>query len=400
MSKDYYKILGIEKSATDDELKKAYRRLAHKHHPDKKDGDEAKFKEINEAYQVLGDKEKRQKFDQFGSDFDQQGGFGGGMNWSDFMNATRGGGGGGGFSGGFGGIDLGDIFGDMFGGGGGRRRQRRGNDIQVDVRLEFREAVFGVEKEINLTKKARELGILTAYPLFTDENEYVMLKTGEVDLLEHLYKTTDKQVLLRLLAPLVTLQGNLQSSENFQKGFLQTPFPELTTSLEQTLLEDAHQSIYKDMFYRNIILTPLNTLQLIDFERTKNGPTCLDLAMTYLSSNIFTEKEEKEIIDTYVYLYNQAHNKNNKIKSKEKFLMEYYLGVGRTLQNVNNTQRVLQNTTNEEKRKQQEWFHQTNLEASIRAIKIINENLKDYQKAFPNLKYTQEIQESLQNIYI
>ena len=152
MSKDYYKILGVEKSATDDELKKAYRRLAHKHHPDKKDGDEAKFKEINEAYQVLGDKEKRQKFDQFGSDFDQQGGFGGGMNWSDFMNATRGGGGGGGFSGGFGGIDLGDIFGDMFGGGGGRRRQRRGNDIQVDVRLEFREAVFGVEKEINLTK--------------------------------------------------------------------------------------------------------------------------------------------------------------------------------------------------------------------------------------------------------
>jgi molecular chaperone DnaJ len=152
MSKDYYKILGVEKNATDDELKKAFRRLAHKYHPDKQTGDEKKFKEVNEAYQVLGDKEKRQKFDQFGSDFDQQGGFGGGMNWEDFMNATRGGGG---FSGGFGGIDLGDIFGGMFNGGfgGGRgRHQRRGNDIQVDVRLEFREAVFGVEKEINLTK--------------------------------------------------------------------------------------------------------------------------------------------------------------------------------------------------------------------------------------------------------
>lgn len=152
MSKDYYKILGVEKSASKDELKKAFRKLAHKYHPDKKDGDEAKFKEVNEAYQVLGDEKKRGQYDQFGSDFDSQGGFGGGMGWEDFMNATRGGGGG--FQGGFGGVDLGDIFGEMFGGGfGGRRsRTRRGNDIQVDVKLDFREAVFGVEKEISLTK--------------------------------------------------------------------------------------------------------------------------------------------------------------------------------------------------------------------------------------------------------
>lgn len=156
MSKDYYKILGVEKNASQDDIKKAFRKLAHKHHPDKKGGDEAKFKEVNEAFQVVGDENKRKQYDQFGADFAQQGGFGGGMNWEDFMNATRSGGGG--FQGNvnFGGIDLGDLFGDMFGFGGGRRtqssRQRRGNDIQIDVELQFREAVFGVEKEIFLTK--------------------------------------------------------------------------------------------------------------------------------------------------------------------------------------------------------------------------------------------------------
>ena len=94
MSKDYYKILGVEKNATQDELKKAFRKLAMKHHPDK-GGDEAKFKELNEAYQVLGDKDKRQRYDQFGSDFESQGGFGGGMSWEDFMNSARSGGAGG-----------------------------------------------------------------------------------------------------------------------------------------------------------------------------------------------------------------------------------------------------------------------------------------------------------------
>ncbi|HAT03834.1 MAG TPA: molecular chaperone DnaJ [Candidatus Magasanikbacteria bacterium] len=157
MSKDYYKILGVDKNASQDEIKKAFRKLAHKYHPDKQGGDEAKFKEVNEAFQVLGNENKRKQYDQFGADFAQQGGFGGGMNWDDFMRAARGqqGGFGGGFQGNFGGIDLGDLFGDMFGFSGGRTRssrQRRGNDIQVDVSLEFREAVFGIEKEIRLTK--------------------------------------------------------------------------------------------------------------------------------------------------------------------------------------------------------------------------------------------------------
>ncbi|MCB9799017.1 molecular chaperone DnaJ [Candidatus Nomurabacteria bacterium] len=156
MSKDYYKTLGVEKGASQEDIKKAFRKMAHKHHPDKKDGDEAKFKEVNEAYQVLGDEKKRAQYDQFGADFEQQGGFGGGMGWEDFMRHARGGG----FQGGnvnfdFGGIDLGDIFGDMFGFGGGSRGGRRtvkGRDIQVDVELSFEEAVFGVEKQISLTK--------------------------------------------------------------------------------------------------------------------------------------------------------------------------------------------------------------------------------------------------------
>ncbi len=154
MSKDYYKTLGVEKTASQDEIKKAFRKKAHKYHPDKQTGDEEKFKEVNEAYQVLGDESKRKQYDQFGSNFDQQGGFGGGMNWDDFMRATRGQGGfGGGMN--FNGVDLGDIFGEMFGFGGGRSRggQRRGRDIQVDIEIAFEEAVFGLEKEINVTKQ-------------------------------------------------------------------------------------------------------------------------------------------------------------------------------------------------------------------------------------------------------
>lgn len=147
MSKDYYNILGVEKTASADEIKKAFRKLAHKYHPDKPAGDEAKFKEVNEAYQVVGNEEKRKQYDQYGATFDQQGGFGGGANWEDFMRAARGQGG---FSGG---IDLGDLFGDLFGGGRRRGRgQQRGNDIQVDVQIDFRDAVFGAEKEIKLMK--------------------------------------------------------------------------------------------------------------------------------------------------------------------------------------------------------------------------------------------------------
>ena len=153
MSKDYYKILGVEKGATADEVKKAFKKAAMQHHPDRPGGDEKKFKEANEAYQVLSDADKRAKYDQFGSDFEQQGGFGGGAGWEDFMRSARGGQGGGfQFEG-----DLGDIFGEMFGGGGrsrGASRQSRGHDIQVDVDLEFKEAAFGIEKNIHLRKQS------------------------------------------------------------------------------------------------------------------------------------------------------------------------------------------------------------------------------------------------------
>lgn len=155
MGKDYYNILGVDKSASQEDIKKAFRKLAHKYHPDKKGGDETKFKEINEAFQVIGDETKRKQYDQYGSNFDQQGGFGGGMNWEDFMRASRGQAGG--FNGNFGGIDLNDLFGDVFGFGGGRsgggRRGTRGNDVQVDIELSFKDAVFGIEREISLTKQ-------------------------------------------------------------------------------------------------------------------------------------------------------------------------------------------------------------------------------------------------------
>jgi molecular chaperone DnaJ len=142
MAKDYYKILGVEKSASQEDIKKAFRKLAHQHHPDKAGGDEAKFKEANEAYQVLGDEKKRAQYDQFGSAaFDGSAGFGGGQGFGGFD-----------FSGGAGFEDLGDIFGDLFGGGRSRQRERRGSDIQVDMELTFKESIFGVNKEIEITK--------------------------------------------------------------------------------------------------------------------------------------------------------------------------------------------------------------------------------------------------------
>ena len=153
MSKDYYKILGVDKNASADDVKKAFKKSAMQHHPDRPGGDEAKFKEANEAYQVLSDAEKRKRYDQFGSDFEQQGGFGGGMNWEDVMRQARGQGGTG-FGGDFG--DLGDIFGDFFGG--GQRQSRgaaRGRDIQVDVEIDFKEAAFGIEKEMSLRKQSK-----------------------------------------------------------------------------------------------------------------------------------------------------------------------------------------------------------------------------------------------------
>jgi molecular chaperone DnaJ len=144
MAKDYYKLLGVEKSATQDEIKKAFRKLAHKYHPDKEGGDEEKFKQANEAYQVLSDQKKRAQYDQFGSAAFEGAGFGGGQGFGGFDFS--------GFSNGAGFEDLGDIFGEMFGGGRSRQRERRGSDIQVDMDITFNESIFGVQKDVELSK--------------------------------------------------------------------------------------------------------------------------------------------------------------------------------------------------------------------------------------------------------
>ena len=148
MSKrDYYEVLGVSKDASADEIKKAFRRAAVQHHPDKEGGDETKFKEVNEAYDVLKDSQKRQRYDQFG-------------------HAGVGGASGGGYSGGnpfegFGGFQgqninfdfgdgLGDIFGQFFGGGQRSRGPQRGRDVEVNLQLTFEEAIFGLEHTIEL----------------------------------------------------------------------------------------------------------------------------------------------------------------------------------------------------------------------------------------------------------
>ncbi len=149
MSKDYYKTLGIEKNASKDEIKKAFHKKAHEYHPDKKGGNEAKFKEVNEAYQTLSDDQKRASYDQFGSEGPQMGGFGGGTSGFDGFDFGN-------FSGGFnqGGnfeFDLGDMFGGMFGGGRSSRKPR-GNDLQTSMTIDFKDSIFGVEKELKVTK--------------------------------------------------------------------------------------------------------------------------------------------------------------------------------------------------------------------------------------------------------
>lgn len=150
MSKrDYYEILGIDKGASADEIKKAFRKLAIKYHPDKEGGDEVKFKEANEAYEVLKDEQKRQRYDQFGHA--GVGGNGGGGAGSPF-EGFQGFGNGQGFEFNFGDGGLGDIFGSFFGqGGGGQRGPRRGRDVETTINLTFEEAVFGTEKTIHVT---------------------------------------------------------------------------------------------------------------------------------------------------------------------------------------------------------------------------------------------------------
>jgi molecular chaperone DnaJ len=157
--KDYYEVLGVSKDANNEEIKKSFHKLAHKYHPDKKDGDEEKFKEVNEAYQVLSDNQKREQYDQFGQTFEQGGqsgydGFGDGAGFGGQQNPF------GGQSGNynFEDIDLGDVFESFFGR--SRRQQSSngavsGDDLSVNVDIKFEDTVFGTEKVIELRKKIK-----------------------------------------------------------------------------------------------------------------------------------------------------------------------------------------------------------------------------------------------------
>ncbi|MDP7477008.1 MAG: DnaJ domain-containing protein, partial [Candidatus Peribacteraceae bacterium] len=146
MSKDYYQTLGIDRSSSTADIKKSYRDLSKKWHPDKHKGDkdaEQKFKEINEAYEVLGNEKRKAQYDQFGTVGGGPGGGGfGGFDFSGFQQSDMG--------------DLGDIFSSFFGGGGGGRSQRprdqRGGDLQVRLAVEFSEIVTGTKKTITIEK--------------------------------------------------------------------------------------------------------------------------------------------------------------------------------------------------------------------------------------------------------
>ena len=148
MARDYYEILGLQKHSSKDDIRRAYRRLAHEYHPDKQGGgDEKKFREINEAYEVLSDDAKRVQYDKFGQTFEQArasgtSGFGGFSGFEDFSRGP------------FAGMefDFGDIFSDIFGGA-RQSRRARGVDLEMVLQIDFLESVFGAEKEIVLDKK-------------------------------------------------------------------------------------------------------------------------------------------------------------------------------------------------------------------------------------------------------
>ncbi|MEK7150973.1 MAG: molecular chaperone DnaJ [Patescibacteria group bacterium] len=139
--KDYYTILGVARNATKDDIKKAYRRLAHQYHPDKKGGDESKFKEVNEAYQILSNDSKRAQYDRFGSNGPDMGQANGGWDFGNFQ--------------GFEGADMGDIFETFFGRGTGftGSHQKRGRDISIDIEISFADAVFGTERRVLIRKR-------------------------------------------------------------------------------------------------------------------------------------------------------------------------------------------------------------------------------------------------------
>jgi curved DNA-binding protein len=157
---DYYKTLGVERSASDADIKKAYRKLARQYHPDINPGNktaEAKFKEINEAYEVLSDKDKREKYDRFGRDWQryQQGGPGGGVNWGDYAGGSPFGGGG----------DFSDFFETLFGGGGGARTTGRGGaGFRMDGQPVEHEAEITLEEAFSGTQRALQFSSSNGQP--------------------------------------------------------------------------------------------------------------------------------------------------------------------------------------------------------------------------------------------
>jgi molecular chaperone DnaJ len=148
MAKDYYSTLGLDKRASKEDIKKAFRKLAQKYHPDR-GGDEAKFKEVTEAYAILSDDKKRREYDTYGQAFANAGAGGGGNPFGgfDFSQFQR--------QGGFGGVefDFGDLFGDMFGNRAGGRNPR-GRDISIDLEVPFKDAIFGTKRSVLLSKVA------------------------------------------------------------------------------------------------------------------------------------------------------------------------------------------------------------------------------------------------------
>lgn len=189
--KDYYEILGVSKDADEKEIKSAYRKLAKKYHPDLHQGDDAaaeKFKEVSEAYEVLSDKDKRNKYDKFGSNYDFSSGYdfdpsqygytyttgGSGADFSDFFETIFGSSkSGGNFSGGF---NINDIFGDFSSKGRGKSNKKARNKFESELSISIKEAYEGVTKNVSLTYKQEEYDIAVKIPAGITSNKKVKVK--------------------------------------------------------------------------------------------------------------------------------------------------------------------------------------------------------------------------------